>query len=62
MHDRFSFVHRQQGVRSMDKVEYRYSIENEVLEAISQGNVTKARKSLKKLIDMDISERYITSV
>lgn len=46
----------------MDKVEYRYSIENEVLEAISQGNVTKARKALKKLIDMDISERYITSV
>ncbi len=62
MHDRFSFVHRQQGVRSMDKVEYRYSIENEVLEAISQGNVTKARKAMKKLTDEDISERYITSV
>lgn len=61
-HDSFSFIYQQHTVRSMDKVEYRYSIENEVLEAISHGNVTKARKAMKKLTDEDISERYITSV
>ena len=62
MHDRYSFVHKQHTVRSMDKVEYRYSIENEILEAISKGNLTKARNAMKKLTEEDISERYMVSV
>jgi len=62
MKDRYSFVHEQHVVRSMDKVEYRYSVENDVLTAIYRGNITKARQAMKKLTDEDISERYISSV
>lgn len=58
----FSFVRAENScVMEMDRVEQRYAIENEILEAVSLGNATNARKAMQKLMREDISDRYTIS-
>lgn len=57
--NKFSLVYLQNSEKSsMDKIEQRYNAENEILQAVAMGNLTKARKAFGKIVDSDVEERY----
>ena len=62
-YNQFSFIYSHELKEpDRNKVERRYSVENEVMDAVSQGNIEKARKAIKTLMNTDdISERYVYS-
>lgn len=61
--NRFSFVYVQENERlSMSRIEQRYAVENEILQAVALGNLSQARKVFGKMFDQDVVERYSPSI
>ncbi|MBQ5782650.1 MAG: hypothetical protein IIV99_04600 [Oscillospiraceae bacterium] len=61
--NRFSIVYTQENEKlSMSIIEQRYAAENEILQAVALGNLSRVRKIMGKMMDRDIVDRYSPSI
>ena len=61
--NRFSIVYTQENEKlSMSIIEQRYAAENEILQAVALGNLSRVRKIMGKMMDQDIVDRYSPSI